>query len=366
MGLGFFDGPNDNISAATGVSGDGSTVVGLALHGEEFEVFHWTENSGLTSTGVPASATATAAEIINDDPAPEISLDGSTIVGRSDFGPYYEAFRWSQSEGAQFLGDLGEEVISSSATGVSEDGSVVAGYGTTPLGREAFRWTEAGGMVGLGGLPGGSFVSQAQGISADGSTIVGSSDSEHGPQAFRWTTEEGMVGLYGPSGEFSASTAFDASHDGEVIVGLFNAESQSQPFRWTQEGGMVSLGNHISGMEAFFGTAFGVSADGSTIVGFASVESFNSSFAFLWDAEHGMRTVEDILTNDYGLDLSGWKLGVAFDVSADGRTIVGFGINPEGNQEAWIAVVPEPSTFVLAGSGLFALAVCMWRKRRGP
>ena len=40
----------------------------------------------------------------------------------------------------------------------------------------------------------------------------------------------------------------------------------------------------------------------------------------------------------------------------DGLTIVGYGINPSGNTEAWIATVPEPGTFVLAGVGFVALA----------
>ncbi len=165
------------------------------------------------------------------------------------------------------------------------------------------------------------------------------------------------------SGNILGSSAYDVSPDGMVIVGTAAIEGQTQPFRWTEAEGMISLGNMISGLESTLGIGYGVSADGSVIVGGAFLTSLDSA-AFLWDAEHGMRSVKDILTNDYGLDLSGWLLSSAFDVSADGRTIVGVGLNPTGDAEAWIAVIPEPSTFVLAGSGLFALAVCMWRKRR--
>jgi hypothetical protein len=63
------------------------------------------------------------------------------------------------------------------------------------------------------------------------------------------------------------------------------------------------------------------------------------------------------LLEGYGLDLSGWVLQRAEDVSADGRTIVGWGTNsnpadpnlpPDPHTEAWIAVLP-PSTATLCG-----------------
>jgi len=69
-----------------------------------------------------------------------------------------------------------------------------------------------------------------------------------------------------------------------------------------------------------------------------------------------MRSVEDVLTA-LGIDLAGWTLVSAKDISADGNTVVGFGLNPSGDTEAWIAVIPEPSSALLLASGLAALAV---------
>jgi hypothetical protein len=70
-----------------------------------------------------------------------------------------------------------------------------------------------------------------------------------------------------------------------------------------------------------------------------------------------------------GLDLTGWSLRYATDVSANGNIIVGWGTNSVGGDEAWLArlaTVPEPSAFVLAAVGLLGLAVRAHRPRRGP
>lgn len=42
------------------------------------------------------------------------------------------------------------------------------------------------------------------------------------------------------------------------------------------------------------------------------------------------------MATDYGLDVVGWTIKKATGVSADGLTIVGSGINPQGDTEAWI------------------------------
>lgn len=37
-----------------------------------------------------------------------------------------------------------------------------------------------------------------------------------------------------------------------------------------------------------------------------------------------------------GLDLNGWTLQVLTDITADGRAIVGYGVNPGGKTEAFL------------------------------
>ena len=69
-----------------------------------------------------------------------------------------------------------------------------------------------------------------------------------------------------------------------------------------------------------------------------------------------MEDLDQVLT-ELGVDLAGWTLIRATGVSDDGLTIVGDGTNPDGNPEAWIAVIPEPSTALLLAAGLLALGI---------
>jgi hypothetical protein len=51
-------------------------------------------------------------------------------------------------------------------------------------------------------------------------------------------------------------------------------------------------------------------------------------------------------------NLTGWILQSAEAVSADGLTIAGIGFDPEGNQQAWVASIPDPSSVWIVLTGL--------------
>jgi probable HAF family extracellular repeat protein len=191
-------------------------------------------------------------------------------------------------------------------------------------------------MVDLGDLPGGTILSFATDVSSDGFVVVGESHSRSGFEAFRWTPEGGMVGLGDLDGGRFRSSALAVSADGSVIVGFGTVSSGTQAVRWTRGGRMRPLGDLPGG--AIASQAYDVSADGARIVGVGRTAKGNE--AFLWDARGGMRNVHNLLVETHGLDLAGWTLLAATAVSADGRAMAGTGINPHGNQEAWLAVLP--------------------------
>ena len=115
-------------------------------------------------------------------------------------------------------------------------------------------------------------------------------------------------------------------------------------------------------MEYELSIASGVSADGSVIVGGST--SASGWEAFLWTSGGGMQSLRDLLIAGGVTGLTDWSSLGATGVSADGRTIVGGGINPSGNHEGWIATIPEPSSLALALVGLTALVGRQQRRGR--
>lgn len=268
-----------------------------------------------------------------------VSSDGSFVVGVDNFMSSSEAFIWSQADGLLGLGNLpGGGAVMSRALGVSADGSIVVGQASSSSGLQAFRWAKMVGMTGLGDLPGGIFESNATCISADGSVIVGIGNSISGEEAFRWTAMGGMAGLGDLPGGVFQSRAFGVSADGLVVVGSAIGALGQEAFRWTQAGGMVGLGDLPGG--AFQSVAMDASASGTIIVG-EGINALGENAAFIWDPIHGMRDFQEVLVNDFGLDLTGWRLEIAHAVSDDGLTIVGRGrFAPTGQTTAWMATMP--------------------------
>jgi len=129
------------------------------------------------------------------------------------------------------------------------------------------------------------------------------------------------------------------SADGSVVVGESrNADDKDEAFRWTEATGMVGLGMLSERPES---RALAGSSDGSVVVGMA--DGTQPQIAFIWDSNNGMRKLQDVLTNDFGLNLTGWNLlrAQALSSSGNGLTIAGVGINPDGNEEGWVATLPH-------------------------
>jgi len=70
-----------------------------------------------------------------------------------------------------------------------------------------------------------------------------------------------------------------------------------------------------------------------------------------------MQNLRDLLLADGIAELDGWTLLNATGISGDGRTIVGYGVNPDGNTEAWIATIPELHSLLLLATAIGLLVI---------
>lgn len=355
FGLGDLPGGTTE-SYASAISSDGKVVAGTSAAANGTQPFRWTAADGLMALAyLPTGGSTTYAKAI--------SGNGSVVVGYGPSASGEQAFRWTAAEGMTGLGDLPGGTFRSQARGTSMDGTVVVGYSQSAAGSEAFRWTISGGMIGLGDLAGGGFSSEAYGVSADGRVVVGRGHSNGGGEAFRWTAADGMVGLgflFNADQNFSVADGISA--DGSVIFGHAWASSGGTvAFRWTAEGGMVGLGDlpGAKPMGSPDSRVYAASADGSVLVGYGTAET--GVRATLWTQANGLRGLYDVFTNDYRLDLTDWRLYSAEGISADGSVIVGTGIH-NGNYEAWMAIIPEPSALTLTAIAFGILG--LFRRQR--
>jgi uncharacterized membrane protein len=284
--------------------------------------------------------------------AGDISADGWFVSGwgGNSFGTStgWEGVRWDNGDISDRLTLSGGGIITHAISG---DGDRIVGTRTIvvnnkPMDR-AFVWTPVGGFFDLGGLIAPDCRTTTTGISQDGRVILGDciDDALGTRTVFIWTIEEGVV----PMGDIFSADAL--SRDGSVIVGTMLSPLIFQAFRWTAADGVVPIPTPGENNQS---RAQGVSGDGSVVVGYVESNLDETRWAFMWDQTHGMRNVKEVLESEYGLNLAGWTLLVAWDISDDGTTIVGRGRNPQGFEEAWRAVLPNRTPVGFADANLRA------------
>jgi probable HAF family extracellular repeat protein len=356
MGLGQIEGYDGWGSFAQAISGDGHVVVGSSQEGSDLAMaFRWTLEEGMVPLGFLPGGDSSFAK--------GVSGDGSVIVGLSKSyntveDGEWEAFKWTAETGMVGLGDLPGSYFRSRAYDVTADGETVVGHGTRSevvAVRHAVRWAGNGPPEDLGGMPGvipELAKSNATAVSHEGSVIAGWAwNQDFEQEAVIWTEDEGIVGLGDLDEEaVRSSIAWDVAVNTEIrVVGRsYISGSDYEAFLWTQNSGMVGLGDLPGGNHS--STAYGISGDGNVIVGHSSGDPGG---AFIWDEQHGIQHLKELLEAQFGFDLSEWSsLSVAYGVSDDGLTIVGSGTRA-GVTEAWMAHVPEPASFSLVLIGVW-------------
>lgn len=305
-------------SVPFGMTPDGRIVVGYSQSDQGQKAFKW--ESGVM-TGL-----ADLPEGYNSSSARAISNDGTSIAG--DCGGH--VVRWINGVPE----DLGVSPNASwlEARNMSENGNVIVGYGRDNSDAHyeiGFRW-EDGNWTELHSTTHLNCVVAS--CSVDGSVIVGymHNGSVSGEEAFHW--EGGVLTGLGdfPGGMF-ASIASNISPDGTVILGYATSESHTQACRWVN--GVVEALGDLQG--EIVGLAIDSTADNQIIIGYSQFSS-GPNKAFIWDPDHGIRQLQDVLTAEYNLNLNGWTLTEAHRITPDGSKIIGIGINPSGQTEGWI------------------------------
>jgi WD40 repeat protein len=333
-------------STVDGLSTNGKYVVGHSWTKNGFEAYRWSRANGLVAYSLPSGKSCQA----ND-----VSDDGGIVCGSG--GCPRTGWCAQLRIGREKLRALAPAW--SNAVAMSADGAITIGNHRARARWCSFRY-EAGKTRFLPGSPKHKHV-QAVAITPDGKTILGRvynivhvfafstllvSQHIKNAQPVIWTN--GKPAFLPGFDDSRNWWPCDISDDGSVIVGVcwpfghnfFGPVDHASgvAFRW-ESGRVILLGSLPNHQHS---QAFAVSGDGRFVGGtcFRRTEAGYSETAFIWDARHGMRSLREVLTAA-NADVSGWEIHRAIGISRDGRTIAGNGVNPQANEEAWIARLPR-------------------------
>jgi probable HAF family extracellular repeat protein len=340
-------GPNGVQSQAWDTSANGSVVVGTyyAPEANGFSTppaaFRW-EAGVLQDLGaLNPNARETQAFAVSDD--------GTKVVGvsRAPIG-YLRPFLWTAATGMVELSNV--PGTDGQATGISPDGNTIVGYFTDSTGDHAFTWN-AGVVKVLPELPAGS-DGRGFGICGAGVAFVGSSQQSDGTQrATLWNSAGSIQALAQTPGSMGWGQA--CSNNAGVVVGSgMDSKGNLEAARWN--GGALQLLGALGGTSS---NAEAVSADGSVIIGSAGLPfvGFTSEFnAFRYRTSTGkMEQLSKALQaagvgtpfcHQVPCAAGTWFLQLGLGVSADGNTIVGMALGPDGNYQAFRAFLPLAGT----------------------
>ena len=324
----------------TSMSDDASIVVGVGPFGAPN--LYYTEAGGavVIGDGCPSGLVA-------------ISGDGTTVVGcNTDAQGKWNAAKWlggtSWLDLGTIAGGVSCDFFLSGTYGVNQDGSLAVGLLYLPqlCKASAGTWDLANGGASI--LPNmfgnDKTYTRANGVNADGSVIVGWQDQLTGERsAAKWVNGVEEL-ILTPSGGINGE-AQAVSADGNTIVGG-GYDYGSSAWIWRPKTGVQPLGKDVASAQAGAAgpdspaayIATDVSDDGTIVVG--NVRAGLTNRACLWKRGHN-RTffLEEFIKAHGAVVPDGWSLNSASVISADGKTVYGWGFNPDGFIEMFKVVL---------------------------
>lgn len=312
------------------LSGDGTTVVGAGSGaGIDYYAYIWTASGGtqvLAPVGSDTRALAFA-----------VSEHGDRVSGTS-VSDLYRSSIWDIGGGSRHIGNGGgpwrhSEVLASNADGSKLAGKLFDGIGDVNI---PFVWTEEGGtrLLPTGDEPYGVYV---QAMSADGRRIVGRGDGN----AYIWDSATSYR-------KVDSFTATDLSGDGRFVFGV---DPNGNAVRWSDDRGLENLGT----IPGYYMVIRGASYSGSTLLASATGGIGVGVHTAFWRPSTGWVFLSGYLA-DRGISTQGGRFTYPQSVSWDGNVVMGDG-SRNGHWNAFVATVPEPSSAVMIGLGLAALAL---------
>ena len=339
-------GPNGVQSRAWDVSADGSVVVGTfwVQNGSFFppHAYRWTAGNFQDLGTLNPDAQEAEAYAVSDD--------GSKVVGWArGLSGFQRPFVWTAASGMQEISNVpGSDA---KATDISRDGTTIVGsyYIDAEGSWHAFQW-KAGIVTDLGFLPSGS-DSKGQAVCALGGAAVGSTlDSAGIQKAFRW--RNGTMQDLGGVGRNNLAYAENCSDNGNVVVGTSTDDKGNQlATRWdaTRARSLGTLGGNSS-------EAHATSPDGAIVVGGAGlpfVNGISEYSAFRWTSSRNIEQLSRVLQNlgvttpfchQVPCPAGTWFLQFALGISSNGNVIVGDATDPNGNTQAFRAVLQSSTS----------------------
>lgn len=333
---------------ATALNDRGQVVGSFEEHGTSVSHYAllWDEQDGLRELG-NLGATASASVNINDS---------GQVVGCSSGYP----FLWSDSTGMTSLGSLDPSrprmlFTDERANDVNDQG-VVVGWGRAhyyvPT---AFVWTEEAGIRPIDGLA--DLVSNANAINSDGQVVgwCAARSSIARQNAFLWDSDSGVqsLPLLGDAAMQTDSYAYDINDLGDIIGGIYFLGEDSRHAVLWRDGDVIDLGN--LGVDFAWANAIN---DRGVIVGHCDIVDATGdpgSHAFIWDQQHGMRDLNDLIE-----PMPDTVLFEALDINNNGWILATAGY---ADPVYLLKPVPEPSCTALLISVVLCLSL-FFRARR--